>query len=226
MKQRDPGAASSSDFSTLAAALDKLLAYLAVRDSPEPADVILGLGSDSPDVPHRAVELFDGGLAPRVLFSGGRGRLTGTLSGTEAAFFRDVAIRCGLTPEWIIVEEESTNTLENVQLSAALLRHRNVACNRVILVTQPVLQRRAWATARRQWPGVELLNCPPEAHARSDRSNATEIVRLSELAVGEIRRLQRYAAEGHLEPQNIPATVIRAYETAVWELAEFRENGV
>lgn len=220
MKQRDPGAASSSDISTLAAVLDQLLAYLAVRDLPQPVDVILGLGSDSPDVPERVVELFGMGLAPWVLFTGGRGRLSGTLPGTEAAFFRDVAIRRGLPPESIILEEESTNTLENVRLSAALLSRRKMASKRVILVTLPVLQRRAWATARRQLPAIELLNCPPEARVPMDRSNVTEIAKLGELAVGEVQRLQRYAAKGHLEPQDMSASVIRAFQTATRELAE------
>jgi uncharacterized SAM-binding protein YcdF (DUF218 family) len=213
MNQRDPNAASSSDISTLAAALDELLGYLAVRDRPEPADVILGLGSDCRAVADRVVELFGMGLAPWVLFTGGRGRLTGTLPGTEAGFLRDVAIERGLPSGSIILEEESKNMLENFLLSAALLAHRHITPKRAILVTQPVLQRRAWATAQRQWLEVEFLNCPPEASTILDRSNATAIISLSVLAVGEIQRLQWYAANGHVKPQDIPPSVTRAYQT-------------
>ncbi len=224
MNRRDPNAASSSDISTLAAALDELLVYLAVRDRPEPADVIFGLGSDCRAVADRVVELFRMGLAPRVLFTGGRGRLTGTLPGTEAGFLRDVAVERGLPCGSIILEEESTNTLENFLLSAALLARRHITPKRAILVAQPVLQRRAWATAQRQWLGVEFLNCPPEASTIWDRSDTAAIAGLGELAIGEIERLQRYALQGHVEPQDIPPSVTRAYHTAARELAEFRKH--
>lgn len=199
----------------MVAALDELLDYLAMSDEPQSADIILGLGSDSTDVPERVVELFDMGLAPWVLFAGGRGRLTGNLQGTEAAFLKEVAIERGLPAESILLEEQSTNTLQNIRCSAALLSKHKIIPSRVILVTQPVLQRRAWATARRQWAGVEFLNCPP-------KTDATLTKRLSELAVGEIKRLQRYAAKGDIEPQEMPARVINAYQTAKRPLADLK----
>jgi len=211
MDQHDALVVSPADARALSGALHVLVAYLALRDTPQPADVIVGLGSDCRDVAERVAELFRMGLTSRIVFAGGRGRLTGALAGTEAGFFKGVAVQLGVPSGLILLEEESTNTLENIRSSAALLARHGITPGRVILVTQPVLQRRAWATARRQWPGVEFLNCPPDTCA--DVASASELMRLCDLAVGEMERLRRYAAKGDIEPQCIPAHVGRACQS-------------
>lgn len=198
---------------TPAEALEALIAYLAVRDHPRRADLIVGLGSDSADVADHAATLHRLGLAPLILFSGGRGRLTGALPGTEAEFLKERAIECGVAPEDILLEATSTNTLENIRFTAALLRRGGLEPRRVILITQPVLQRRAWATALRQWREVECLNCPPPANAGLDWGDPDRIARIQALALGEIERLRRYAATGDIEPQRLPAGVERACRT-------------
>jgi hypothetical protein len=184
-----------------------------VRDNPRPADVIVGLGSDSADVADQAANLHRLRLAPLILFSGARGRLTGALPGTEAEFLKERAIERGVAPENILLEEKSTNTLENIRLSAALLRRDGIGPRRVILITQPVLQRRAWATALRQWREVECLNCPPPANACLDWGDPDRIAKICAVALGEIERLRRYSATGDIEPQRPPANVERAYRT-------------
>jgi hypothetical protein len=194
-------------------ALETLIAYLAVCDEPRHADMIVGLGSDSADVAHQAADLHLLGLAPLILFSGGRGRLTGALPGTEAEFLKERAIERGAAPENILLEETSTNTLENIRFSAALLRREGLEPHRVILITQPVLQRRAWATALRQWREAEFLNCPPPAKAGLDGADPDRIASMRALALGEIERLRRYSATGDIEPQRLPADVERAYRT-------------
>ncbi len=184
-------------------ALETLLGYLAVRDEVRDADLIVALGSNSfGAVAEHAADLYRKGRAPRILFSGGRGRLSPAVPETEAGLMRARAIESGVPDRDILVEEESTNTLENIRLTTDLLRQAGLWPSRVILVTQPALQRRAWATAVRQRPDIEWINSP----APVDLSQP----RLIALVLGEIERLPRYAEAGHLEPQSIPADVERA----------------
>lgn len=201
------------DSSSLTRPFDLLVSYLAISDRPRSADVIIGFGSDCPDVGQRAAQLFHMGLSPWVMFAGGRGRLSGNLECTEAAFLKRVAVDSGLPPKSIITEEESKNTLENVRFAFAVLSERSIHPREVILVTQPVHQRRAFATAKRQFPGVHFINCPSRELSLDDLDQAS-MVRLAHLAVGEIDRLKRYAGQDDIVPQPFPGSVVTACEAA------------
>ena len=50
--------------------------YLCLRQSPAPADCIVGFGNFNDDIARRAADLYHQGLAPWVLFTGGLGRNT------------------------------------------------------------------------------------------------------------------------------------------------------
>ncbi|MGE3620505.1 MAG: hypothetical protein AB7L84_08585, partial [Acidimicrobiia bacterium] len=54
------------------AAYARVFDYLAVADQDLTGDAIVCFGSDDPDVPGRAAELFHRGAAPLVLVTGGR----------------------------------------------------------------------------------------------------------------------------------------------------------
>ncbi len=195
--------------SELFAALDVLLDYLAVSDEPRPADVIIGLGSNSAAVAHRAAELFADGLAPWVLFAGGHGAGSGELTLPEADFLKQSALAAGLPEAAILTERTSTNTGENFARGFALLAAHGIAVERAILIAQPARQRRAWATALRRQPDVAFLNCPPprpDLAALAPPALAT----LARLAVGEVERLADYPARGFIIPQDIPEPVARA----------------
>eukprot|EP00937_MAST-01D_sp_MAST-1D-sp2_P005767 g5767.t1 len=91
-------------------------------------DVIVCLGSSDMRVATRAAELFERGLAPCLLFSGGVG--TGPHSGRnllgwerpEAEVMAEEAVRCGVPRENILVESKSSNSGENIRFTSALLR--------------------------------------------------------------------------------------------------------
>jgi uncharacterized SAM-binding protein YcdF (DUF218 family) len=74
----------------------------------------------------RAVELFKAGAAPLILFSGG-----GNPSEARAALA--YAMTLGIDEAVCLLEEQSTNTLENARHSAAMLTARGAT--RVVLVT-------------------------------------------------------------------------------------------
>ena len=89
--------------------------YHHVGHALEKADSIIVLGSHDTRVAERGAELFLGGWAPFLLFSGHLGSLTsGMWARPEAEIFADVAVGMGVPRERVLVEARSTNTGENV----------------------------------------------------------------------------------------------------------------
>lgn len=107
-----------------------VLAWPLVRNqSPKPADVIIVLGAGTrrgaDPLPTQAklrtdkgIELWRAGLAPTVMISGGKSKVTGLI---ESNIMAGYAIERGLTPDDIIPEEHSTSTRENAEESLKIM---------------------------------------------------------------------------------------------------------
>ena len=93
-------------------------------------------------VAERAVEVFQAGLAPRILFSGGRGNFTETWDQPEAVTFSLRAAELGVPSEAMLLETTSSNTGQNVRNSHRLLEEQNFQPSSVILVQKPFMERR------------------------------------------------------------------------------------
>jgi uncharacterized SAM-binding protein YcdF (DUF218 family) len=190
--------------------------YMLLRHDLAPADVILVLGSNDVRVGEHGARLFLRGLAPLMLFSGNVGRLTaGRFERSEAATFADAAVRLGVPPSAILIEDGSANTGENIDRSRALLASRGVDPARVILVQKPYMERRAWATFKRRWPEPRLqVTSPPIPY---DAYPTPDIPRdlVIHVLVGDVQRMRVYAERGFQVPQAIPDHVWRAWEELV-----------
>ena len=88
------------------------------------------------------MELYKAGLAPRLMFSGGRGNFTRDWDETEADKFAAKAVEMGVPESDILVENESSNTGENIKFSHQILEQRNIVPDNVILVQKPFMERR------------------------------------------------------------------------------------
>jgi uncharacterized SAM-binding protein YcdF (DUF218 family) len=179
----------------------------------QPADGIIVLGSHDTRVAERGAEVFLGGWAPLIVFSGNLGALTrGIWQRPEAEIFADVAVGRGVPRERILVESRSTNTGENVDQSRALLEQKGIRPRRVIAVQKPYMERRTWATFRKRWPEVEVLVTSPQLDF--DAYPNHEILRddVIHIMVGDLQRILLYAEKGWQIPQDVPAHVREAYE--------------
>ena len=175
------------------------------------SDVITVLGSHDLRVADRGAELFLAGWAPRIVFSGGRGRLTEGWAEPEAAVFAARAVEHGVPRERILTEERSTNTGENVLFTRDLLAREGLPARRWLLVHKPYMERRAFATFRRYVPGAEVcvtsLPCTLEEYA-PDRASRESLVHL---LVGDTQRIIEYPARGYSIAQEVPEDVRDAY---------------
>ena len=186
--------------------LQPLWEYLAASEAPRQADVIFVFGSADLAVPDCAARLYLAGHAPRVLVSGSFGRLTRNLfDKPEAYVFRDRLVAAGVPSEAVIAEPAAASTLENVRLGMRALAERGCRPRSALLVAKGFALRRCVATFARQHPEVCVHPCRPEAslEAALDRSLPAFAARL----VAELDRLERYAAQGDIEPQAIPPAV-------------------
>lgn len=132
-----------------------------MNESNEKAEAIVVLGcrvhaSGSPSYAlarrtRRAVLLYDKGVAPLVVFTGGQGDFGGTEASTAARYAKDL----GLQEEVILLEEKSTSTEEN---AAELAQIRGF--EKIILVTDAYHSFRARRVFLKHFNEVRVQTVP------------------------------------------------------------------
>lgn len=176
------------------------------------ADAILVLCSYDTSVARRAAELFVGGWAPLLIFSGGLGSITSRLwTEPEADRFARIAVEMGVPSECILVENRSSNTGENVLFTKRLLEAAGIAARRFILVQKPYMERRSYATFRKLWPEKEVLATSPQAsmdeYLSRYSNEALSIADVISIMVGDLQRIRVYPERGYQIHQDIPQDV-------------------
>lgn len=194
--------------------------YLGMHQAPEQADVIVGFGNFNTNIARRAAELYLGGLAPVVLFTGGLGRNTeGLLPEPESVRFARVAMECGVPEKAILLEPESTNTAENILFTRRLLEERGIPHERILGVHQPFMERRITAAMGVYWPEQAFRVTSPQVSitdylADAKKQGVTENAAVS-VIVGDFQRIDLYAKKGYQTPQYIPPEAWEAFHKLV-----------
>ncbi|XP_034552321.1 uncharacterized protein SCO4629-like [Notolabrus celidotus] len=192
--------------------------YLCLRQPLEKSDVIIGLGCHDLRVAERSAALFLEGWAPLLLFTGNLGKQTaGVWTRPEADIFLDVALHMGVPRMNILLETEATNNGENICFSHRVLKERNIRVSSVILVQQPFMERRVYATFMRQWPGCGKLT---HAIVTSPQLGILEyphptVGTASDLIcymLGVVERIRDYPRKGFQVAQQLPPIVLSAYQ--------------
>lgn len=159
----------------------------------------------------------------------------------EAEILRDVALRIhGLDADRILVETASTNCGENAAFTRRMLEERALRPSALLLIQDPLMQRRTDASFRRAWRGSpwrpEFVNWPtfvPRLEARHGRiayapgspAGLWSSERFLSLLMGEIPRLRDdangYGPRGRdfIAHVDIPAEVERHFRKLAASLA-------
>ena len=194
--------------------------YHQLRHTLAASDAILVLCSHDLRVAERGAELLLAGWSPLLIFSGGLGSITRALMTTpEADQFAGIARAMGVPPDRILIENQSTNTGENVSFTRALLEARGLPTASFIVVQKPYMERRSYATFRKVWPEKELCVTSPRvsldeylSRNSHDSLSSDDVIGIM---VGDLQRIRLYADRGFQIPQDIPDDVWRAYENLV-----------
>lgn len=199
---------------------EKIWDYHQMKHQLAPADAILVLCSHDERVAERGAQLFLEGWAPLLIFSGGRGAITGRLwNEPEAERFARIAVSLNVPRDRILIEPNSTNTGENVRFTQQLLAAHDLDPQSFIVVQKPYMERRAFATFRKMWPSKQVLLTSPQvsfaeyvAHYAHNSLSSDDVVGIM---VGDLQRIKLYPELGYQIAQEIPADVWHAYEQLV-----------
>lgn len=200
--------------------VETLWRYHQLGHTLETADVIVVLCSHDLRVAERGAAVFLEGWAPLLVFSGGLGAITKHLwQEAEADQFARIAIGMGVPPEAILIENRSTNTGENVVNTRQLLGAKGLDPRSFILVQKPYMERRAFATFHRQWPGRHVLVTSPRVSLDEYLATYTNASLTADdvigIMVGDLQRIRVYPERGYQIPQDVPPDVQAAYEALV-----------
>ncbi len=177
------------------------------------SECILALGSHDLRVADRAADLYLEGLAPLVIMSGGLGNLTQDMwTVPEADQFAEIAIKRGVPADAILVENQSTNTGENILFTQRLLKKKGLDPHSFIVVQKPYMERRSYATFKKHWPDKDLMVTSPQMTMVDYATDEIPLEKVINIMAGDLQRIRLYPAKGFQIHQEIPSTVWEAYE--------------
>lgn len=187
--------------------------YMHMNQKLERADGVLVLGSHDTRVGEFGAELVVDGWAPFLILSGGEGRLTKGLWGTsEAEKFASIAREKGIKEEAIVIEDKSTNTGENIRFTKQLLEDKGMELRDLIVVQKPYMERRTYATFKKQWPEMKFIVQSPPISFDDYPNDSVSKEDVINIMVGDLQRIKQYPAKGYQIEQEIPTPVWEAYE--------------
>ena len=175
-------------------------------------DVGGGLGSHDPGVAVFTAELFHRGAFPLIVFSGANAPTTvGRFPRGEAVHYREIALELGVPDEAILLETRAVNTGQNIAFTRDLLARRGVAARSAVLVSRPYQQRRAYATAGKAWPELDVVCASRPLPLDEYVRDIGEVKRVVDMLVGDTQRIMEYPRLGYAIPQEVPDTVREAF---------------
>ena len=180
---------------------------------PRPCSVAIGLGSHDLGVADTAVDLYRRGLAPLLVFTGATSPTTRErMPRGEAVHYRERALELGVPASAVLVEPRARNTGENIRFSRDLLTEAGVEVSSVLLVSKPYEERRAYATAKKVWPEVEIVSASSPMTLQGYVDSIGDPRLVIDMLVGALQRLLVYPEQGFMISQPTPAEVTAAYE--------------
>jgi len=196
--------------------VETLWEYHNMHHKLRPCDVGIGLGSHDLGVAYIATYLYHRRFYPLLVFSGGNAPTTvERFPRGEAVHYRDYAIEHDVPAEAVLVEPEATNTQENFELTRALLTAHGITARSAIVMSRPYQQRRAYATAKKIWPELDVL-CASNPLTLDDYvASIGDVKKVIDMLVGDTQRIEVYAQRGFAVRQDVPAEVREAYKRLV-----------
>ncbi|MFF7476478.1 ElyC/SanA/YdcF family protein [Streptomyces sp. NPDC008092] len=178
-----------------------------------PCSVAIGLGSHDLGVADIAVDLYERGMVPLLVFTGATSPTTRErMPRGEAVHYRERALERGVPSSAILVEPRARNTGENIRFSRELLENAGVDVASVLLISKPYEERRAYATARKLWPEVEIVSASSPMTLDEYVDSIGDARLVIDMLVGALQRLLVYPEQGFMISQQVPSDVADAYE--------------
>lgn len=101
---------------------------------------------------------------------------------------------------------------KNIRFSRALLEEADIDVSSVLLISKPYEERRAHATARKLWPGVEFVSASSPMTSEQYVASIQDDRLVIDMLVGALQRLLIHPAHGFMVADAVPDEVTAAYE--------------
>ncbi|MFH1078466.1 MAG: YdcF family protein [Patescibacteria group bacterium] len=137
--------------------IQRITKYIFLDSAPKHADLALVFGTRHQQAIDKVYALYSEGLTSNILVSGGINRITGR---NEADEMHRKLLTMGVRQEHILLENRSTNTLENVLFSKKIIEDHTGFKNidSIIAVVKHYHSRRALMTLTKHFPKhIELI---------------------------------------------------------------------
>ncbi|MDO8145644.1 MULTISPECIES: YdcF family protein [unclassified Isoptericola] len=190
--------------------------YHQLHHEPRNTDIAIGLGSHDIGVAEHAAELWHEGRFPLIVFTGANAPTTvDVFPRGEAVHYSERAQELGVPADAILTEKRATNTGENFTFTRELLDGLGLHPSSATIISRPYQQRRAYATARKAWPDLDVV-CSARTQSLADYIESIgDTDRVLNMLVGDTQRIWRYAEAGFAERQKVGQRVLGAYERLV-----------
>ena len=196
----------------LRADVETLWDYHNMHHELRPTDVGIGLGSHDLGVATYAAELYHSGTFPLIVFTGANAPTTiERFPRGEAVHYREHALELGVPDDAILIETEARNTGDNITLTKQLLADKDIAANSVTLISRPYQQRRAYATCKKLWPGINVVCASRPLPLDEYIASIGDVDRVINMLVGDTQRISKYADLGFSIPQDVPDAVTESF---------------
>jgi uncharacterized SAM-binding protein YcdF (DUF218 family) len=180
-----------------------------------PADVIIALGTNDLRVAAFAADLYHRGFGRLLVCTGAIAHeddlLATPWSKSEAEMYADVAERCGVPRDCILLETHATNTAENIRFARALLERHSTRPDNVVMAVKPFMQRRTWATMAVEWPEMPATVASPAMTLDEYFTEELTPEKIIHIMVGDLQRVWIYGRRGWSAAQRIPDSVMAAW---------------
>ncbi|MFJ9697382.1 YdcF family protein [Kitasatospora sp. NPDC101183] len=187
--------------------------YQLMHHTLKPCSAGIGLGSHDLGVATHSAELYNDGLFPVLVFTGGNSPTTAArFPQGEAVHYRARAMELGVPDSAILVEPNAANTGQNVAFSREVLAAARIPVSSVLVVCKPYEERRSFATFRQLWPEVEVVCASEPVEFRDYIAGIGDAKLIIDMLTGALQRVILYSDKGFTIPQEVPDDVRAAFD--------------
>lgn len=155
--------------------IDDITGFIFIEDEPQNVDIIFIPGGSYPEVAEKAAIFWRDGYSRVILPSGKYSIKLGYFPGqkskaeiytkhydTEWEFLKDVLVRNGVDEDYILKEDEATNTYENAIYSKKITDSHRLNIKKAMICCKSFHARRCLMYYQLLFPQTQFIICPSD----------------------------------------------------------------
>ena len=178
--------------------IKQITSYIFLESKPEKVDMAFVFGTMHQEPIQLAYDLYQNNYISKIIVSGGINKHIG---GNEAKIISQELIKMGVKKEDIVLEDKSTNTLENVIFAKKVI-DKKIGLNnikKILVVVKSFHARRALMTLNKHFP--KHIKFIPIVYNLFgfDKTNWFKSKVGKEKVLGEYAKIKEYLKKGDIE---------------------------